>query len=76
MFDLAVTRKTYGVTARRDGDFWLLDVFAVRRATQCRRLDEAVDMARDLIAIMTGEAEDSFDVQLTVDPKEDTECSI
>jgi len=62
-----MTRKTYQVTAQRDGDYWLLDVPAIGRATQSRRLDQADDMVRDLIAIMTDKPEDSFDIDLVVD---------
>ncbi len=66
-----MSRKTYEVIARRDGKTWLLRVPAVDRSTQALRLDQAEDMARDLIAIMTGKPEDSFDVEITtnLDPE-------
>jgi len=60
-----MTRKTYDVIAQRDGKSWLLRVPAVERSTQALRLDQAEDMARDLIAIMTGQPEGSFDVEIT-----------
>ena len=62
-----MTRKTYDATARRDGKFWLLHVPEVDRYTQALRLDQAEDMVRDLVSIMTGESEDSFDVDVIVD---------
>ncbi len=66
-----MTRKTYEVIAQRDGNSWLLRVPAVERSTQALRLDQAEDMARDLIAIMSGKPEDSFDVEITtnLDPE-------
>ena len=60
-----MTRTKYEVIAQRDQSFWLLRIPAVERSTHALRLDQADDMARDLIAIMTGEPEDSFDVEIT-----------
>ena len=57
-------RRVYQATAERDGDVWLVKVPAVERVTQARRLDQAGAMARSLISIMTGEPDDSFDVQV------------
>jgi hypothetical protein len=57
-------RKVYRATAERDGRFWLLNVPEIERVTQARRLDQAEMMVRSLISIMTGEAEDSFDVDI------------
>ncbi len=57
-------RKTYRVTVERDGRFWLIDVPEIERVTQARRLEQAEAMARSLISIMTGEPEDSFDVEI------------
>ena len=57
-------RKVYRATAERDGRFWLLDVPEIERVTQARRLDQAEMMVRSLISIMTGEPEDSFDVDI------------
>ena len=66
-----MTRKAYEVIVQRDGRFWQLRVPAVERSTQALRLDQAESMARDLIAIMTGKPEDSFDVEITtnLDPE-------
>jgi len=64
-------RETYEVIAQRDGESWLLRVPAVERSTQALRLAQAEDMARNLIAIMIGKPEDSFDVEVTtnLDPE-------
>lgn len=53
----------------RDGQFWLIRVPEVDRATQARHLREVEAMARDLIAIMEDVAPDSFalDVQRVED---------
>jgi hypothetical protein len=57
-------RRSYRATAERDGPFWLIRVPAIGRSTQARRLDQADDMARDLIAVMTDEDPSSFDVEV------------
>lgn len=59
-----MSRKTYRVTAERDGGTWLVRVPEVARSTQARRLDQVEETSRDLISIMTGEAPDSFDVSV------------
>lgn len=68
---VAMNRMRYEVLASRDGDSWLLRVPAVDRSTQALRLDQAEEMARDLIAIMTNRPSDSFDVEITtrLDPE-------
>jgi len=58
------TRKTYRATAERDGDWWFIQVPDLGRATQVRRLDQADAMVRDLVALIEGVPEDSFDVEL------------
>ena len=58
-------RRRYEAIAQRDGDSWLLRVPMVERSTQALRLDKAEEMARDLIAVMTGAPADSFDVEVT-----------
>ena len=57
-------RRIYQATAERDGSTWLIRVPAISRSTQARRLDQADDMARDLIALMTDEDPSSFDVEI------------
>ena len=66
-----MNRMRYEVLASRDGDSWLLRVPAVDRSTQALRRDQAEEMARDLIAIMTNRPSDSFDVEITtrLDPE-------
>lgn len=61
---VAMSRKTYEVTAERDGGTWLVRVPGAARSTQARRLGQVAEMAQDLISIMTGEAPDSFDVSV------------
>ncbi len=41
----------YNVTARREGDWWVIDVDGVG-VTQAKRLDKVEHMARDLVAAM------------------------
>ncbi|MGQ0776932.1 MAG: hypothetical protein ACT4NY_21360 [Pseudonocardiales bacterium] len=49
----------------RDGRFWLIHVPEIDRHTQARHLREIDIMARDLVAVMTGE--DPAGIQLTID---------
>lgn len=62
-----VVMKTYRVQAVRQGKFWLLIVPEVDVMTQARRLTEAEEMARDLIATWLDVAADSFDIDLDVE---------
>lgn len=62
-----MSREVYEATALRDGRFWLLRVPAVGRSTQAHRLDQAEDMVRDLVAIMTGKPADAFEVNVVVE---------
>jgi predicted RNase H-like HicB family nuclease len=58
-------RKTYEVTAERDGErWWFLRVPELGTATQARRLDHAEAQARDLIATWLDVAPDSFEVAI------------
>jgi hypothetical protein len=59
-------RKSYTASAEPDGPFWLVRVPELGRATQATSLDDADAAARDLIALITGEAPDSFDIELQV----------
>ncbi|GIE76833.1 hypothetical protein Aph02nite_27830 [Actinoplanes philippinensis] len=57
------------VVARRSGKWWFLKVPGLRFcATQARRLSEADGMAREVIAMQTDTAEDSFTITLRVEP--------
>lgn len=58
--------KTYRVQAVREGKFWLLTVPELDVMTQARRLTEAEEMARDLIATWLEVAPESFAVDLDV----------
>ncbi len=66
---MVAVRRTYRVEVERGrtGRWWLVDVPAVPAAhSQARRLDQAEDIARDLIALLTDADPDSFDVDITV----------
>ena len=52
-----VAVKKYQAVARRDGRFWLVDVEGVG-LTQGRNLQDARDMAADLVETMTGKPGD------------------
>ena len=52
-----VAVKTYQAVARREGRFWLVDVEGVG-LTQGRNLQDARDMAADLVETMTGKPGD------------------
>jgi hypothetical protein len=58
--------KNCRVRAVREGKFWLLSVPEVDVMTQARRLTEAEEMARNLIATWLDVASDSFAVDLDV----------
>ena len=58
--------KSYLVHAEREGKFWLLRVPELDIMTQARRLTEADEMARDLIATWLDIAPDTFTIDLEV----------
>lgn len=58
--------KSYRVHAEREGKFWLLRVPELDIMTQARRLTEADEMTRDLIATWLDVAPDSFTIDLDV----------
>jgi predicted RNase H-like HicB family nuclease len=61
---VAVTdERLYEVKARRDGRFWSLEVPEINRVTQARSVEEAGEMARELIELMTGESDFSICIQ-------------
>lgn len=60
-----MSRPRYTVTASREGGWWELDVEGLENVfAQARRLDQAEDMARDVIAAMLDIPEDSFDIEI------------
>lgn len=66
---MVAVMRTYRVEIERGrtGRWWLIDVPEVPAAhSQARRLDQAEDVARDLIALMTDTDPDSFDVDIRV----------
>jgi len=61
--------RTYRVDVKRGrtGRWWLIDVPEVPAAhSQARRLDQAEEVARDLIALMIDAGPDSFDLDIQV----------
>jgi predicted RNase H-like HicB family nuclease len=59
---------TYTVTARRTGDWWALEVPDVPGAySQCKRLEQAPDLAREAIALVLDK--DGADIDVTVEPQ-------
>ncbi len=64
---------TYVVNARRTGDWWALEVPGVPGAfSQCKRLDQAADLAREAIALVLDVPEGAIDVD--VQPQLPTEA--
>lgn len=57
---------TYEVVAEPDGRFWLLTVPAIDRSSQARNTKEIPTMAKDLIEIMTGEADAEIEVRFAL----------
>lgn len=51
--------------AEQSGGYWVIEVPKVPGLfTQAKRLNEVVAMVRDAAALLTGEPEDSFDVEV------------
>lgn len=63
-----MTRETYRVSVTREGKWWIVDVPGVDYRTQARSLTEVDEMARDLVAGATGADEDSFALDIDVQP--------
>lgn len=57
--------KTYEVTVRREGRWWLVEVPALDGLTQARRLDEVEQMAREYIAVSTDVPLSKVDVEVS-----------
>lgn len=54
----------YHAQVSRDGKYWLVHVPEIGKYTQARNLGEVDAMARDLIAIMTDQEPDRFDLAI------------
>lgn len=66
---MVAVKQVYRVEVERgrSGRWWLIDVPEVPAAhSQARRLDQAEDVARDLIALLTDSDPGSFDVEVNV----------
>jgi predicted RNase H-like HicB family nuclease len=63
-----MSRNEYTARAQRDGRWWAITVAGLPGAhTQVRRLDQALAMTREVIALVLKVPEDSFDVQVVAD---------
>lgn len=63
-----MARTEYTGRATRNGDWWAISIAGVPGAhTQVRRLDKAVDTARDLLSLLLDADPDSFDVRVDAD---------
>jgi DNA-directed RNA polymerase specialized sigma subunit len=61
-------RPSYRATARRDGRWWFVEVAGEQGLyTQVRRLDQAEPMLREVVSLVRGIPEDSFDVVIEPD---------
>ncbi len=58
--------SSYQVTVQRGDRFWLVHVPEIDQWTQARHLREVEEMARDLIAIMTGVEPHSFELDIEI----------
>lgn len=58
--------KTYTAEVSRDGKFWIVHVPEIDQYTQARAIREVVPMATDLISVMTGETEGTFEVAVSI----------
>lgn len=66
---MVAVKQVYRVEVERgaSGRWWLIDVPEVPAAhSQARRLDQAEEVARDLIALLTDSDPGSFDVEVNV----------
>lgn len=61
----------YQVVVRREGKWWMVHVPALDALTQARRLGEAEQMARSLIALTLDVAVDSFTIDMELEAVED-----
>jgi hypothetical protein len=60
--------KTYEVVATRSGRWWALEVTGLRMGySQARRLADIEVVARELSAVLTEVAEDSFGITVRVE---------
>lgn len=65
-------KRSYRVEYSEDGEtFWYLRVPEISRSTCAEGWDEAEFMARDLIALMTEQDPDAFDIEFHRQPPED-----
>lgn len=72
---MAVAFKHYSVDASRDGRYWTVHVPEIGHRTQARSVAEIEPMARDLIAVMTGQPVGSFSLTVTIETQESPDPS-
>lgn len=58
--------SSYTARVTRDGRFWLIYVPEIDRNTQARHLREIDAMARDLVAVMSGDDPDAVELAIEV----------
>lgn len=61
-----VATMTYHAIVSRGDRYWIVHVRELNRATQARHLRELESMTQDLIAVMTGAAPESFEVEYDI----------
>jgi len=60
-------RKSYDVTARKDGRWWLVNIPELDAAGQARNATEIEEVAREIIGLWLDANPNSFDVKLDVE---------
>jgi len=60
-------QKTYGVTARKDGRWWLVSIPELDAVGQARNAAEIEEVAREIIGLWLDVAPNTFDVDLDVE---------
>ncbi|MBH0022606.1 antitoxin HicB [Salinibacterium sp. SWN248] len=60
-------QKTYGVSARKDGRWWLVSVPELDAVGQARNASEVEEVAREIIGLWLDVEPNTFDVQLDVE---------
>jgi len=59
------SRKRYAVRVERSGEWWAITIPGLKGAhSQARRLDQVEANAKEVISLITGSPEDSFDVEV------------
>ncbi|WP_022887077.1 hypothetical protein [Glaciibacter superstes] len=62
-----IDRKTYDVTASKDGRWWLVQVPELDTVGQARRVTEVEEVAREVIGLWLDAPPDTFDVAVSIE---------